>query len=212
MHIADGILSAAVLAAGAGLAAAGVAMGLKRMDYERIPAVAVLASAFFVASLIHVQMGAVSAHLILNGLVGVILGWAAFPAVLVGLLLQAIMFGYGGLTALGVNTVVMALPGIVCYYAFSRHMRKAGRMAAFTLGFAAGSLAVVMSCFLLALAFFGSGKEFVGLVRAVLLAHVPVLVIEGIVTGSVVVFLRRVRPELLEASLQTHLPREATHA
>src|SRR5512147_1129646 len=79
MHISEGVLSPAVLAGGAGLAAAGCAIGLKKLDYEAIPRVAILSAAFFVASLIHVPIGPVGAHLVLNGLMGLLLGWVAVP-------------------------------------------------------------------------------------------------------------------------------------
>ena len=81
MHISEGVLSAPVLAGGWVLAAAGTAIGLKRLDYDRLMTVAILAAAFFVASLVHVPIGPASVHLILNGLLGVILGFAAFPAI-----------------------------------------------------------------------------------------------------------------------------------
>ncbi len=116
MHISEGVLSTPVLISGAALAVAGTTIGLKKMDYERIPQVAVLSAAFFIASLLHVPIGPSSVHLILNGLMGLLLGWVAFPAILVGLLLQAILFQYGGLTSLGVNTVTMALPAVICFF------------------------------------------------------------------------------------------------
>lgn len=87
MHIAEGVLSPAVLAGGAVLALAGTALGLRKLEYDRLVAVGILSAAFFVASLIHVPVGLSSAHLVLNGLVGVLLGWAAFPSILVALLL-----------------------------------------------------------------------------------------------------------------------------
>ena len=92
MHISEGVLSPAVLGAGAALAVAGLAMGLRKLDYDRLMTVAILAATFFVGSLIHVPIGPSSAHLILNGLVGILLGWAAFPAIFVALLLQAVLF------------------------------------------------------------------------------------------------------------------------
>ena len=87
MHISEGVLSGQVLAVGAVLAAAGTGIGLKKISHDRIVHVAILASAFFVASLIHVNIGPASAHLILNGIVGLLLGIAAFPAILTALLL-----------------------------------------------------------------------------------------------------------------------------
>ncbi len=71
---------------------------------------AVLSSVFFIASLIHVPVGPSAAHLILNGVCGLLLGWMAFPAILVGLALHALLFQFGGLTTLGVNTFNMAFP------------------------------------------------------------------------------------------------------
>ncbi len=124
MHISEGVLSAPVLITGAALAAAGISVGLKKMDYEKIPQVAVLSSAFFVASLIHVPIGPSSVHLILNGINGLLLGWLCSPSILVALALQAILFQFGGITILGVNTVTMALPGLICYYLFSRLVNK----------------------------------------------------------------------------------------
>ena len=95
MHIAEGVLSAPVLLTGAVVAAGGTSIGLKKIDYDRIMTVALLAAAFFVASLVHIPIGPASGHLLLNGLMGVILGWGAFPAILVGLFLQALLFQFG---------------------------------------------------------------------------------------------------------------------
>ncbi len=87
MHIVDGALSAPVLVSGAMLAIVGVFVGLKKMDYDQLPLVGVLASVFFIASYIHLPLGFSSVHLIMNGLLGILLGWVAFPALLVALLL-----------------------------------------------------------------------------------------------------------------------------
>jgi cobalt/nickel transport system permease protein len=140
-------------------------------------------------------------HLVLNGLVGVILGWAAFPALLIALLLQAVLFGYGGLTALGVNTVVMAAPAVAAYYVFHRLVRRSGGGLAFGLGFGAGASGILGGCVLLAVALLTTGEAFAKVAQLTILAHVPVAAVEGLVTGAVVVFLRQVRPELLEAPL-----------
>ena len=96
MHVSEGVLAAPVLVSGTALTAGGVALGLKKMEATAVPAVALLSSAFFVASLIQVPVGPVSVHLVLNGLTGLILGGMAFPAILVGLALQAVFFQFGG--------------------------------------------------------------------------------------------------------------------
>ncbi|MCL4692722.1 MAG: cobalt transporter CbiM [Candidatus Hydrogenedentes bacterium] len=193
MHLAEGIVPLPVLAGGAVLAASGVAIGLRKLDEERIVPVAVMASSLFVASLIHVPVGPASAHLVMNGLAGLILGWAVFPAMLVALLLQALFFGYGGLTTLGVNTLNMALPGVLCFLLL-RPLMYGGR-SVFVVGFFAGALAVAVACTMLCLTLLTAGRGIIPLAQGVFLAHVPVMLVEGLVTGSAVSFLYRVRPE-----------------
>jgi cobalt/nickel transport system permease protein len=201
MHIHEAALSGsaegiAVLCAGAAATAVGTALGLRRMDYEHVPQVAIVSSAFFVVSLIHIPLGVTSMHLVLSGLMGLILGWAAFPALLIALLLQAILFGHGGLLALGVNTLTMGLPAVVCYYLFRRAVACRHDGLAFAAGVAAGALAILLGALLTASALWIAGKEFELIGKAVLGFHVAVALAEGVVTGSVVVFIRKVRPEL----------------
>jgi len=201
MHLAEGILSGPVLAVGAAGAAAGVGVGLWMLDEDRIPRVAVLSSSFFVASLIHVPVGVTEAHLLLTGLAGLILGWTAFPALLVALLLQAILFGYGGLTTLGVNTLTMALAAVVCHYLFSDAVRHARRSVAAVLAFLCGVAGIALAAGFTAFALVSSGQGFVEPAYALFAFHLPVMGIEGLVTMFVALFLRRVRPELLRAPI-----------
>ncbi|MGQ9464596.1 MAG: cobalt transporter CbiM [bacterium] len=197
MHIAEGVLSAPVLGTGAAIAAAGCSIGIKKLNYEKMPQVALLSSTFFVASLIHIPVGPTSAHLILNGLAGVILGWAVFPALLLALFLQAILFQFGGLTALGVNTVTMALPGLIMYLLLRKLIVHKNKVIAFASGFVSGFLSILISGILVAIALFFSGEEFMGVAKVIILVHIPIMIIEGILTGFVILFLRKVKPELL---------------
>ena len=197
MHISEGVLSAPVLVTGAALAAAGVSVGLKKMDYEKIPQVAVLSSAFFVASLIHVPIGPSSAHLVLNGINGLLLGWLSFPSILVALALQAILFQFGGITVLGINTVNMALPAVICYYLFSRLVNRAQGPIPLGAAFACGFLAVFLSGIFVALSLLFTEKAFLSVAKLIVVAHLPVMIIEGIITLFCVAFLKRVKPELL---------------
>jgi len=196
MHISEGVLNGQTLLAGGVLAAAGTAIGLKALDYDRIAQVGILSASFFVASLIHVPLGPSSIHLILNGIVGLLLGWAAFPAILVALLLQGVFFQYGGITTLGVNTVIMAAPAVVCYYLFGPLVRR-GRAAAGAAAFGCGFCAVLLGALLVALFLMATGEGFFEIAGLVAVAHIPVMVIEGIVTAFAVAFLKKVYPELL---------------
>jgi cobalt/nickel transport system permease protein len=196
MHISEGVLSAPVLISGGALALAGTAIGLKKIDYEHIAQVGVLSSAFFVASLIHVNVGPSSVHLILNGLVGLILGWAAFPAVLVALLLQAVFFQYGGVTTLGVNTVILALPAVICYYIFRTMIHKSNflaLLAAFSCGFAS----VFWSAIIMGLALIFTEENFWEVSSLIVIVNLPVMIIEGIITVFCLLFLKKVHPAIL---------------
>jgi cobalt/nickel transport system permease protein len=200
MHVAEGVLAPEVLIGGAVIAAAGVALGLRAVDDRNMVKVAVMASAFFVASLINVPIGPSSAHLVLSGLTGLVLGWAVFPAVAVALVLHGILFGISGITAFGVNVTIMAVPGLACYYVFNGAARRWKDGPAFAAGFLAGAFSIGFGALLLASALYLSGKEFVAVAGAVLAAHAPIMIIEGVVTGSAVAFLSKVRPEIFDAA------------
>jgi cobalt/nickel transport system permease protein len=196
MHISEGVLSAPVLVTGAALAAAGTAVGLKRLDYDRIAHVGLLSAAFFIASLIHLPVGVTSVHLIMNGLVGVLLGWVAFPAILVALLLQAVFFQFGGITTLGVNTVIMALPAVFSFYLCAPWLAKDrpwSTLAAFGCGFGA----VLLSTLCMALALVFTEENFIEVAYVGVLANIPVMIVEGIVVAICIAFLKRVKPAIL---------------
>jgi cobalt/nickel transport system permease protein len=196
MHISEGVLSGPVLISSAALAAVGTGIGLKKLDYDQIAKAGMLSAAFFVASLIHVPIGPSNAHLILNGLVGILLGWAAFPVILVALVLHGVFFQFGGITTLGINTIIMALPAVICYLVFGRMIHKSSRVAAIG-AFFTGLLSVLLSGVIVGLALIFTEENFLEVSGLIIAAHIPVMIIEGIVTAACVAFLRRVRPEML---------------
>ena len=210
MHIPDGILPASVCAAGYGATIPIVWYSIHKISKEgdpreKIPKASLLTAAFFVASWIHIPVPPTSVHLVLNGLLGVVLGYFAFPAILIGLFFQAVMFQHGGLTTLGVNAVVMGLPALLSYYVFrlGNILRKDNNIITGVFGFLAGFCAIGLSVsiFLVVLiTYIPSGFD-VSTERAAIytlaLAHVPLMFIEGAFTAFVAVFLQRVRPELL---------------
>ncbi len=199
MHISEGVLSPAILIGGAVVTIAGVAIGLKKVDNENIPKMGILSAAFFVASLVHVPVGPSSVHLILNGLLGLILGWRAFPAILVALALQAFLFQFGGITTLGVNTMNMALPAVICYYLFGWSVKSDIKQFLFiTAAFASGFCAVLVSSIFVGFFLYLTGEAFLPAAKLIVAAHLPVMIIEGIVTAACILFLKKVRPELLE--------------
>jgi len=196
MHISEGVLSGPVLISGIVMAAAGTGIGLKKLNYDGIPRAAILSAAFFVSSLIHVPVGPSSVHLILNGLVGLILGWGAFPVILVALVLQAVFFQFGGITTLGVNTLIMGAPAVFCYFIFGRLAGKGPRLA-LPAAFACGALSVFFGAVMVGLALTFTEGNFLTVSYLVVIAQVPVMIIEGFITLFCVAFLKKVKPGML---------------
>lgn len=200
MHISDGVLPVGVAL---GCAAAGVAIAawsIRRTGSDDLPKVAVVTASFFVASLVHVPLGPTSVHLLIPGLVGVLLGPSAFLAIALGLLLQSLLFQFGGLTALGANTLMMGLPALFCGWLFQR-LKGATLRRHVIAGAAAGGLGTILSALGLATLLVTGGEDFLGVAKIGLLAHLPVLLIETLVSAFTVSFLYKVKPELLQAPL-----------
>lgn len=196
-HIPDGVLSLPVLIGGAALAVAGLAAGLRRLDESDIPKTAILAAVFFVASLVAIPVGPSSVHLLLSGLMGLVLGLRAIPAVFVGLLLQAVMFGFGGLTSLGVDVVDIAFPGVILGLAARPWLTGASRSRAAAIGGGVAALAVIGTAGCVAAALALSSADYLPSLRVVALTYVPLAIVEAIVTGVVVAHLVAVKPEVL---------------
>lgn len=196
MHISEGVLSGPVLAGGAVAAAACAAWGVRKLDGEDLVRTGVLAAAFFAASLVHLPIGPTSIHLVLSGLMGVLLGWAAFPAILVGLVLQALLFQFGGLTVLGVNAVVMGLPAVACGLAARPLLRRSGPVFAVA-AFGCGALSILGSLVLLYVSLVLSGEALAVFAGVFFWAHLALMGIEGAITLFILGFLKRMRPDLL---------------
>jgi cobalt uptake substrate-specific transmembrane region len=201
MHLSEGVLHTPVLLTGVVLAVVGVAVGLRRLESERLPLTALFAAAFFVAGTIHVPVGIGSVHLILNGMAGLFLGWAVFPAFFIALLLQVLFFSFGGFAVLGVNLCVMALPAVAAHYVLRGYLKPdMGRMAKLFTGLGAGIIGVggagVLASLVLAL---DGGKYYQDLIALLLLSHLPVFVLDGIISYGVISLLSKMYPSALQS-------------
>ena len=87
MHILDGVLSPPVVAVTSVAAAGLVAWSLKGTKEEDVPKIAVTSALFFVGSLVHVNVGASSVHLLLSGIIGLVLGRRTPLAISIALIL-----------------------------------------------------------------------------------------------------------------------------
>jgi len=212
VHILDGALQGPWLISGFALAAALLAAACFRLREEEIPRVAVLSSAFFVASSIHVPLFGSSIHLLLNGLVGMVLGPRSALAIALGLFLQAVLLSHGGLTTLGVNICVMSLPALAVWALFAANRQAMPRLFAapfgrWLLGLLLGGLAVGLTISFHALVLaFGGDEEWTALALANFLLHLPIVVIEALITASTLDFLARVKPEMIGLDAATPGP------
>lgn len=197
MHIADGILTGPVLTAGFAATAVIAAITMRRMDLEEIPKISVITAVFFIASLIKFPLGPSSVHLILNGLAGVVLGRRAFPAVMLGIILQTLLFGHGGVTVIGVNAVMLGGGALVAFLVWQQRLRVNVARREVVFGALAGAAGTISSGLVLAAALLTTGEAFFATAGYVLAAHVPIMLIEAAVVGACAGFLARVKPEIL---------------
>ena len=222
MHISDGLLPAPVAISGYAITGLATWYSLRQINRQPdptqgIPKASLLTAAFFVASSIHIPFPPTSLHLILNGLLGVVLGYYAFPAVLIGLFFQAVMLGHGGLSTLGINAVIVGIPALLIYHLFrwrsfvERYFNK--RVTTGIFAFLAGALGVALTVTLffgLVVSTFGTGENagsdafgyapwaYRAVTLGLVLAHIPLMILEGIFTSFVVLFLQQAKPQLLE--------------
>ncbi|UCF33050.1 MAG: cobalt transporter CbiM [Phycisphaerales bacterium] len=203
MHISDGLLPSYVCAGGYLVGGLATMVSLRRVTDREVPRLALMTSAFFAASLLHVNVGVTSVHLLLTGLVGVVAGPGAMVPIVVGLILQALLFGHGGVTTIGVNAIVLGFPALMAGWMVrtwgvkedGRRLVASTRSAA--VGFAAGFSAIILSLLLFLAVGLTADPAFFTAIGVFVLGHLPLAVVEGLVTAAAVGFLAKVKPEVL---------------
>jgi cobalt/nickel transport system permease protein len=197
VHLPDGILRPSWLVVGVIVAGLLAALGSWRIRDEEIPRIALLTAAFFVATLIHVPVPAgPKAHLLLNGLVGIVLGPRAALAIPLGLFLQVALFGHGGFTTLGVNSCVMGIPALLAWFLFAGFQRipwirhQVFRAAMVTVSVMMIALTIIYSVGLLATNPIGD-LESLKLTTANHITFHPITLIATIVAGAVAAWWER---------------------
>lgn len=197
VHIADGVLPAWMLAAGFLATSVLLYFSLYKIDAEEIPKISLVTAALFVASLAHFPVGPTSVHLLLDGLAGMMLGRRAFVSVFVALALQAAFFQHGGLTALGINALNMGIPALLAWQIFRRRYAFELPSREFAFGALAGGAAVLLAALMVFAELLAIGEGFREISILVLASHVPVILVECVVSGSAAGYLATTRPEML---------------
>lgn len=223
MHIPDGYLSPAtcgvMYAAAAPFWYTAVNRVRKVLTSRTVPVLALFSAFSFVLMMFNVPVpGGTTAHAVGATLLAIVLGpWAAVLGVSVALGIQALFFGDGGLLTFGANcfnmAIVMPLVGYFIYKVISSNSeitsprRILGAVIGSYVGIVvAGAVAGIELGIQPALFHTASGTPLYapyGLsvaLPAMLIAHLAVAgPIEAAVTGGVVAYLRRSRPNLIKA-------------
>lgn len=196
MHISDGILSSEVVIASSIISIGFVFYSLKSIKNDNIAIIAAMGAIFFIASFIHIPLGPTQIHLVLLGVIGIILGSSVFLSILIALLLQATLLGYGGLSSLGANLLIMALPSFLIYLIIKNGLLNFlnKKLKYFSVGFLAVFLSTIILAFILAL----SKEEYLYASYTIVLANIPAMIIEGLITLFLINYLQRSIPTLLK--------------
>lgn len=206
MHIPDAVLSPSVAAVTGVVGAAGFFYGLRRLERQSGEKTVVLMgmmSAFlFAAQMVNFPVfPGVSGHLLGGLLASVLLGpWAGACVIGAVLIVQCLMFGDGGVTALGANFVNMGLIGALGGYMIYAPIRRAipGRTGILLGSMIAAWLSVILAsgAFAVELTLGGRGSFFTVL-GWMTLVHAAIGLGEALITGIVVRFVLLTRPDLI---------------
>jgi cobalt/nickel transport system permease protein len=219
MHIPDGFINAPTSLAAGAVAAGGVGVSLRRaaetLQEKQAPLAGLVAAYIFAVQMLNFPVAAgTSGHLLGGALAAILVGpWAGALCVSVVLLVQGLLFADGGLSALGLNIVNMALVtawgGYAVFLLLRRALPRTRTSVTISAGVAAGISVVLASlAFVVEYAIGGNGGASVGTVFAAMVGvHTLIGIGEGIITALTVGVVLGVRPDLVygAADLQTPL-------
>jgi cobalt/nickel transport system permease protein len=209
MHIPDGFLNGPTSLVAGLIAIAGVAWCVKKasetLDEREIPVVGLAAAFIFAAQMLNFPVASgTSGHLLGGVLAAVLVGpWAGALAVTVVLVVQALLFADGGLSALGLNVVNMALAGSFAGYGVYLLLRKLFGSRSSSVTPAAGIAAFlvpIIASLLFTVEYAVGGNDAVSLATvasAMFGVHALIGIGEGVITGLAVGAVMSTRPDLV---------------
>lgn len=230
MHIPDGVLPMWIVLAGwvaTALILSFCIRRVSRIDIRRkIPLIGIVSALMIVGMTLEIVP--IAYHINLGVIAGIILGPAlAFISVFIVDLIIA-MFGHGGITVVGLNTIVIGAEAVLGYYLFQLFIVLIGKQS---LGWAS-SLAVIVGLFLSTNVMLGivyashvdmvktfeieheingtdhegsanritdNGIDFVRFAKTVFILAPLGWLLEAVITGLAIKYVSRVRPDLIAA-------------
>jgi len=176
----------------------------RRVDERTVPFMAILAAGIFVAQMLNFPVwGGTTGHLIGATLAVVLLGLNGAIVVMTAILvIQCLVFGDGGLTALGLNLLNMAVIAPLVAYGVLRALKGHEGVAVPVASWASVFLASLACGLMLSASYVISDGAF-GIIGSVAIPamagwHAVIAIGEAVITSGVVLFLKRVAPEMLE--------------
>ena len=218
MHIPDGFINAPTSLAAGAVAAGGVGVSLRRaaetLQEKQAPLAGLIAAYIFAVQMLNFPVAAgTSGHLLGGALAAVLVGpWAGALCVSVVLLVQGLLFADGGLSALGLNIVNMALVtawgGYAVFLLLRRALPATKTSVVVSAGIAAGiSVVLAAGSFVVEYAIGGAGNAPVGTVFAAMVGvHTLIGIGEGIITALTVGVVLGVRPDLVYGAADLQMP------
>jgi cobalt/nickel transport system permease protein len=207
MHIPDGFLDLRVALFIAVVAAAGLAFALRQVRLavgdRLVPLMGVMAAGIFAGQMVNFPLLGVpaSGHLMGGVLAAAVLGpWGGLVAIAAVLVVQCFVFGDGGVTALGANTLNMACIGSTGGYVLYAALRRliGGKAGTVIAAMLASWLIVPLAALAFAVEMSLSGTApFTRLATLMLGYHILIGLGEALLTGLVVAWVVRVRPDLI---------------
>lgn len=207
MHIPDGFVSVPVAGATGLVSLVGllVASGRSQAAFgvRRAPILGLTTAFIFAAQMINFPVaGGTSGHLLGGTLAAIILGspWAGALCIATVLIIQAVLFADGGITALGANILNMAFVGVWVGWMLTQTLQRLFGGSKARLPLAAGiaaAVSVVVAALACALELVISGTASIAVLPAMTGFHILIGIGEGLITGGVLAYLAQARPDLL---------------
>ncbi|WP_239021589.1 energy-coupling factor ABC transporter permease [Nocardioides jishulii] len=212
VHVPDGFLNAPTSVATGLVAVAAVGLALRgarrELDDRTAPLAGLVAAFVFATQMVNFPVGAgTSGHLLGGALAAALVGpWTGVLVISVVLLVQALLFADGGLTALGTNITLMGVVGVGVGWLVIVGVRAVlpKRVASIPIAAAVGALVSVPAAatvFTLLFAVGGVADVSTGTVLAAMVGwHTVIGVGEALITGLVVGSVVATRPDLVYAA------------
>ena len=113
------------------------------------------------------------------------------------------MFGHGGLSTLGVNTLIMYLPALFIYGGFRlavKRLKNKKTLLSIVSGFLAGA-GVLLASFLVFIVLLLSGEEYTGVAVVFSVSYAVLSLVEALLTFLIIRQILNIKPEMVPGVL-----------